>query len=116
LAKHLPGAPIGLRGGVVARSGDEKREPAGALLVGVVGERCVVGGDDVGGQVRDATAFDDPSDVEVGGLLGELLPVQERFVGRAVAGRQEGVAGDDAGEAISRELFVRTRKRETSAR
>ena len=40
--------------GVFGRSRDEKGEPAGALLVGLVREGRVVGGDDVVRQVRDS--------------------------------------------------------------
>ena len=41
-----------------------------------------------------------PPDREAPGLLRELLPGEERVARRAVAGGQERVGGDDAGEAV----------------
>ena len=51
-AQDFPGAAVGLRGGIVGRSGPEKRELTRALLGGLVGKGRVGGADDVLGPLR----------------------------------------------------------------
>src|SRR5262249_11020989 len=90
-SQHLPGTTGRDGRRVVGADGNERRELAGAGLVAVVGEGGVVRRDDVGREIRRTAALDDAADVELGRLLRELLPGEERLARLAVAGRQEGV-------------------------
>ena len=66
-AQDFPGAAVGLRGGIVGRSGPEKRELTRALLGGLVGKGRVGGADDVLGPLR--AGFEEGAEAAVGGVL-----------------------------------------------
>ena len=85
--QHVPGGHVVGAGRIIERGRHQGGEDPGPGLVGVVGERSVVGGDHLGRQVRGGTAVDDGPDREVLGLLGELLPCQEGVAHGAVARR-----------------------------
>src|SRR6478752_3300761 len=76
-SEDLPRRDLILVGRVVGSRRDEGREAARPGLVGVVGERSVVGGNDRRGEVAEAAAVDDPADRELLGLLREPLPGEE---------------------------------------
>jgi hypothetical protein len=63
-AQHVPGGGVRVMRGIVGRDRHQRGEHPGTGFVAVIGERRVVGGDDVGGQLADRAAADDPSDVE----------------------------------------------------
>ena len=98
--EHLPGLTIGARCRIVGRDGDQGGELASALGIGLVGERRIVGGDDLRAQVAGAAEVDDGAGGEGLHLLGELEPSEERLGGRALAGGQEGVGGNRSLEAV----------------
>lgn len=89
-----------LCGGIVGRHRHQGGELPGAGQVAIVGEGSVVGGDHLGAQRGDASALDDAARVEVRGLLGVAPPAVEGGPGVVVAGGQEGVGCDRAGEAV----------------
>ena len=94
--QHLPRLRCSRRGRVVGRRRHQRREDAGAGHVGVVGERSVVGGDDVVAQAGRRSRRRRSGRSGISAVLGEVLPREERLVRRPVAGRHPGVADDDA--------------------
>ena len=96
----LPGGDVGVVGRVVRPRRHEHGELARSRLVGLVGERRVVGGLHLGRQGLGAPAPDDAAGGELVDLLGELLPGEERIPRIRVARGQEGVGRNDAGEPI----------------
>ena len=99
-ARPTQAATLASWAGSSGRDGTSSGNCAGPRLVGLVGERRVVGRLDLGRHGLGAPAADDAAGREHVDLLGELLPGEEGVAGIGVARRQEGVGRDDPGEAL----------------
>src|SRR5205823_97153 len=97
-AEHLPRPAVRRRRRIVGRGRDEQREAPRPGLVALVGKGCVVGSDHLRRELGDATGLDDAADWQLRRLLRVALPGEEGGARRAVAGREEGVGGDDPRE------------------
>src|SRR5579883_3634361 len=75
--QNFPGAAVGRGGRISGRGGNEHGKLARPGLVAIIGEGCVVGGDDFGREVANAAAFDDAASMEIGNLLRVALPGQK---------------------------------------
>src|SRR5581483_4333198 len=96
----LPRLELVGAGRVVGLGRHEHRELPRPRLVAVVGERGVVGGDDLGRDIAAAPTLDDATHMEVGHGLRVVLPGKEGVAHRCVSRRQPGVGHDHAGELV----------------
>ena len=99
--EHLPRPAVGRRGRIVGRRRHQRRELAGAGLVAIVGERRVVGRDDLGGSGRVAQPPLTMRPTWNSGVSASSFCQARNALpgGRSPVG-QERVGGHDAGEPL----------------